>query len=147
MTPDELGAALAASVPFVATVGYRVTEIEGDRVTVTLPNRDDLHNHIGTAHAAVAYGAAETATGAVLLNAIGDRFGRVLPVLKNAEIRYTAPAAGVVSAVATPRRAPADAIAACLDEGRALLEVDCMIYSEDGSENAKASFTWYLKSQ
>ena len=147
MTPDELGGALAASVPFVATVGYRVTEVEGDRVTVTLPDQHDLHNHIGTAHAAVAYGAAETATGGVLLNAIGGRMGQLVPVLKNAEIRYTAPAFGVVSAVAIPRREPAEAIAACLDEGRSLLEVDCTIYSEDGSENAESVFTWYLKRQ
>ena len=145
MNPDELDAAMAASVPFVATAGYRVSAIEGNEVTVTLPNRPELHNHIGTAHAAVAYGAAETATGAVLLNAVGDRIGQVVPVLKNAEIKYTAPAAGLVSAVARPRQAPADAINACLEQGRALLDVDCTLYSEDGTENAQSSFTWYLR--
>ena len=145
MTADELDAAMAASVPFVATVGYRVAVIDGDEVTVTLPNRHELHNHIGTAHAAAAYGAAETATGAVLLNALGEDLGKLLPVLKNAEIKYTAPAVGVVSAVAKPRQDPASAIDACLDEGRALLEVDCTIFSEDGSVNAESTFTWYLR--
>ena len=147
MTPDELGAAMAASVPFVATVGYQVVGIEGDGVTVTLPNRPELHNHIGTAHAAAAFGAAETATGAVLLNAVGDRLGQIVPVLKDAQIKYTAPAAGVVSAVAKPRQEPSKAIAACLEEGRALLDVDCTLYSEDGSVNAESAFTWYLKRQ
>lgn len=147
MTPDELGAAMAASVPFMATVGYRVTAIEGDAVTVTLPNRHELHNHIGTAHAAAAFGAAETATGAVLLHAIGDRLGQVVAVLKDAQIKYTAPAVGVVSAVATPREAPSRAIEACLAEGRALLDVDCTLQSEDGSVNAESAFTWYLKRQ
>lgn len=138
---------MAGSVPFVATVGYEITEIEGDRVTVTLPDRPELKNHIGTAHAAAAFGAAETATGAVLLNAIDSHLGRVVPILKNAEIRYTAPAAGVVSAVATPRQNPGEMIAACLEEGRALLDVDCAILSADGTGNAEASFTWYLKRQ
>ena len=147
MTPDELGAAMAASVPFVATVGYQIIGIDGDDVTVTLPNRHQLHNHIGTAHAAAAFGAAETATGAVLLNAIGDRLGQVVPVLKDAQIKYTAPAAGVVSAVAKPRQNPSQAIDACLDEGRALLDVDCVLYSEDGSVNAESAFTWYLRRQ
>lgn len=147
MSPDELGAALAASVPFVATMGYRVTSIDGDRVTVTLPDRHELHNHIGTAHAAAVYGAAETATGGVLLNAVGAHLDQVVPFLKDAHIKYTAPAAGVVSAVATPQRNPAAALAACLEEGRALLEVDCTIYSEDRSVNAESTFTWYLKRQ
>ncbi len=147
MTPAELDAAMSASVPFVSAVGYRVTEIEGDRVTVTLPDRPESKNHIGTAHAAAAFGAAETATGAVLLNALGSHLGALVPVLKNAEIRYTAPAAGVVSAVATPRRPPEEAIQACLAEGRALLDVNCIILSEDGAENAESTFTWYLKRQ
>ncbi len=147
MTPDELDAAMAASVPFVATVGYRVVGIEGDEVTVTVPDRHELHNHIGTAHAAAAFGAAETATGAVLLHAVGERLGRLVPVLKDATIKYTAPAVGVVSAVARPRQDPSQVIDACLDEGRALLDVDCTLYGEDGSVNAESAFTWYLRSQ
>ncbi len=147
MTPDELDAAMAASVPFVATVGYRVVAIEGDAVTVTLPNRNELHNHIGTAHAAAAFGAAETATGAVLLHAIGDRLGQIVPVLKDAQIKYTAPAIGVVSAVAGPRQDPTVVIDACMREGRALLDVDCTLYSENGAVNAESAFTWYLKKQ
>lgn len=147
MTPDELGAAMAASVPFVATVGYQVVAIEGDEVTVTVPNRHDLHNHIGTAHAAAAFGAAETATGAVLLHAIGDRLGRLVPVLKDAQIKFTAPAVGVISAVARPRQDPSVVIEACIHEGRALLDVDCTLYSENGSVNAESAFTWYLKKQ
>lgn len=147
MTPEELDAAMAASVPFVATVGYRVTAIEGDGVTVTLPSRHELHNHIGTAHAAAAFGAAETATGAVLLNAIGERLGQVVPVLKDAHIKYTAPAVGEVSAVARPRQLPSEVIEACIGEGRALLDVDCTLYGEDGEVNAESTFTWYLKKQ
>lgn len=147
MTPDELGAAMAASVPFVATVGYEFVGIEGDEVTVTLPDRHELHNHIGTAHAAAAFGAAETATGSVLLIAVGARVGQVVPILKDATIKYTAPAVGVVSAVARPRQDPSAAIDACLDEGRALLDVDCTLYGEDGSVNAESTFTWYLKKQ
>ena len=147
MTPDELGAAMAASVPFVKTVGYQVVAINAYEVTVTVPNRHELHNHIGTAHAAAVFGAAETATGAVLLNAIGDRLGRLVPVLKDAQIKYTAPAVGVVSAVAKPRQDPSVVIDACLDEGRALLDVDCTLLSEDGSVNAESAFTWYLKKQ
>ncbi len=147
MTPDELDAAMAASVPFVATVGYRVVGIEGDEVTVTVPDRHELHNHIGTAHAAAAFGAAETATGAVLLHAVGERLGQLVPVLKDATIKYTAPAVGVVSAVARPRQDPSQVIDACLDEGRALLDVDCTLYGEDGSVNAESAFTWYLRSQ
>ncbi|HEY5652345.1 MAG TPA: DUF4442 domain-containing protein [Acidimicrobiia bacterium] len=147
MTPAELDAVMTASLPFVATVGYRVTKIEGDRVTVTLADRPKTRNHIGTAHAAAAFGAAETATGAVVLNALGSHLGALVPVLKNAEIRYVAPAAGEVSAMASPRRPPAEAVQACLSEGRALLDVDCTILSEDGSENAESTFTWYLKRQ
>lgn len=147
MTPDELGAAMAATVPFMATVGYRIVAIEGDGVTVTLPNRHELHNHIGTAHAAAVFGAAETASGAVALRALGDRVGQIVPMLKNAEIKYKAVAVGVVSAVATPRQDPSQVIDACLTEGRSLLDVDCILYSEDGTVNAESAFTWYLKKQ
>ena len=48
--------------------------------------------------------ALETATGAVLLHTIGDRLGRIVPVLKDAQIKYTAPAVGVVSGSPSSRR-------------------------------------------
>jgi len=147
VTPDELGAAMAATVPFMATVGYQIVAIEGDGVTVTLPNHYGLHNHIGTAHAAAVFGAAETASGAVALHALGDRVGLIVPMLKNAEIKYKAVAVGVVSAVAVPRQDPSQVIDACLAEGRSLLDVDCTLYSEDGTVNAESAFTWYLKKQ
>lgn len=145
MTPGELSAALTTTVPFVRAVGYEVTAIDGDSVTVALPDRPDVKNHIGTAHAAAAYGAAETATGGVVLLAIAPHIGRITPMLKEAAVKYTAPATGVVSATATPRSAPGAAVEACLSEGRALLEIDCQLISEDGEPNAESTFVWYLK--
>lgn len=145
MTPVELSAALSASVPFVRFVGYEVVDIDGTSVTVTLPDHPGVKNHIGTAHAAAAYGAGETASGGVVLLALGSALGEVTPVLKEATVNYTAAATGVVSATATPASDPAAAVEACLLEGRALLEVDCTLRSGDGSENATAAFVWYLK--
>lgn len=136
---------MTSTVPFVGSVGYEVTAIDGHSVTVQLPDVPGVKNHVGTAHAAAAFGAAETASGAVLMNALGAHLGTLIAVLKNAEIKYSAPATGVISAVGTPRVDPGTAIDDCLSEGRALLDVDCIISSEDGSENARASFTWYLK--
>jgi hypothetical protein len=83
----------------------------------------------------------------VLLHAIGDRLGQIVPVLKDAQIKYTAPAVGVVSAVAKLRQDPSAVIDSCMREGRALLDVDCTLYSENGSVNAESAFTWYLKKQ
>lgn len=145
MTPEELSAALSGSVPFVATVGYEVTAIDGVSVTVALPDRPELKNHIGTAHAAAAYGAAETATGGVVMLAMASHFGQLIPMLKEATIKYTATATGVVSATATPTSDPAAAVSACLEEGRALLDVACELVSEDGTPNAESNFVWYLK--
>lgn len=136
---------MASTVPFVASVGFEVTAIDGDSVTVHLPDVPEVKNHVGTAHAAATFGAAETASGAVIMHALGPHLGELIAVLKNAEIKYTAPATGVLSATATPRVDPQIAIDDCLSEGRALLHVDCVLTSEDGSENSVASFTWYLK--
>ena len=136
---------MASAIPFVRSVGYEVTEVVGQCVTVQLPDVPGVKNHVGTAHAAASFGAAETASGAVLMNSIGAHIGELTAVLKNAEIQYSAPATGVISAVASPRVDPDSAIGDCLREGRALLKVDCVLSSEDGSENARASFTWYLK--
>lgn len=136
---------MASTVPFVASVGFEVTAIDGDSVTVDLPDVPDVKNHVGTAHAAAAFGAAETASGAVIMHALGPHVGELIAVLKNAEIKYTTPATGAITVVATPRLAPIASIEECLAEGRALLDVDCVLTSEDGSENARASFTWYLR--
>ena len=32
-----------------------------------------------------------------------------------------------------------------INEGRALLEIDCQIFSETGEPNAESTFVWYLK--
>ena len=85
-------------VPFTGTSRLRVEEMTPEQVTVEVPNRRCVQNHIGSVHAVAMALAVESASGFVTGMNVPDS---CLPLLKTLKIDYEKRCKGNVRAVAT----------------------------------------------
>src|ERR1700742_4775492 len=88
-------------VPFVGYLDLRIEEIAAGEATVVLPDKPELHNHVGTQHAGALFTVAETASGAAFVGVFAERMGEVRPLARSAEISYEKIAKGESKARAT----------------------------------------------
>jgi acyl-coenzyme A thioesterase PaaI-like protein len=141
----DIGEALRNTVPWVKTVGITFKEVTGTRVVAELPDDATLHNHVGGPHAAMIFGVAETASGAVLLAAFAAELGRATPLVARTEISYKKVALGDLTAEALLGR-PASEVVAELDAGnRPEFPVHVTIRNAEGATTAEMTVIWTLR--
>src|ERR1700759_956525 len=112
---DAIAKGMARAVYYLAHMGIEVTEMSEGEATAILPDRPELHNHVGSQHAGALFGVAETASGAAFVGAFALRMGDVTPLARSAEISYVKVARGAVEAKARLTM-PADEALATLDK-------------------------------
>jgi acyl-coenzyme A thioesterase PaaI-like protein len=140
-----VGAAMQESVPWARTVGVEFVETTAERAVVRLPDDPDLRNHVGGPHAAMIFGLAETASGAVALAAFAQVMERATPLPVRSEITYRAVARGRLSAEALLQRPIADVLAE-LDAGhRPEFEVVVTVRDADDRETTGMTVVWTLR--
>lgn len=145
MDLSTIGDTMKATVPWVRTAGIEFKEVSATRVVTVLPDTPANHNHIGGAHAAVAFGLAETASGAVALASFGEQMSRAVPLVKRSEIEYKKIALGELTAEAVLDR-PAEEVVAELDAGtRPEFPVTVTIRNTEGVTTAVVTVTWTLR--
>ncbi len=147
MTSDmqALADGLIAAVPLVKTLGMQYDEISTDRAIVRLPDRPDLHNHVGGPHAGVIFALGETASGAIVLANFMDLMDRVTPLAAAADIRYLAVARGDVTATAT-LDVDRDEILAQLGDGKTpKFTVAVMVTDPSGTPTSEMTVRWALR--
>jgi uncharacterized protein (TIGR00369 family) len=147
MTTDfqALADGLTAAVPLVATLGMEYVELSPTRAVVRLPDRAELHNHVGGPHAGVQFALGETASGALIITNFMDLMDRVTPLAAAADIRYLAIAKGDVTATATVE-ADRATILAELDEGKTpKFTVAVTINDESGTTTGEMNVRWALR--
>jgi len=136
---------LSAAVPFVRTLGLEYVELSADRALLRMPDRPDLHNHVGGPHAGAIFALGESASGAVVIGTFADQLGRATPLAAAADIRYVAVAKGDVTAEAR-LDAKRDDVVAELDEGKtAKFTVLITIRDAAGAETAEMTVRWALR--
>ena len=137
--------AMKQAVPYVKTTGIEFEEVSPTRIVAVLPDNPDLHNHIGGPHAAMMFGLAESASGAVVMAAFAAHLGKATPLAVRAEIAYKKIAMGVVRAEAVLGR-PADEVLAELEAGtRPEFPVNIMITDAAGVTTCEMTVVWTLK--
>jgi len=147
MTTDfqAIADGLSAAVPFVRTLGLEYLELSADRALLRMPDRPDLHNHVGGPHAGAIFALGESASGAVVIGTFADQLGRATPLAATADIRYIAVAKGDVTAEAR-LDAKRDDVVAELDEGKtAKFTVLITIRDSAGTETAEMTVRWALR--
>lgn len=131
---------LIATAPgFVRTLGPTVLHSSRHEAVLRLDAGPQLHNHVGGPHAAALFGLGETAAFVLLLEVFGDLVEQgAVPLVKSAEIDYTAIATGPVVAAARlagdAARAEADARSSHARRGVAVFGMEVQMTRErDGA--------------
>ncbi|GAA3680576.1 acyl-coenzyme A thioesterase PaaI-like protein [Lentzea atacamensis] len=137
--------AMKQAVPWVKTTGIDFEEVSTSRVVASLPDDETLRNHVGGPHAAMMFGLAETASGAVVMAAFAAHMGKATPLVVRADIAYKKVAMGVLRAEAVLGRA-ADEVLAELESGtRPEFPVNIMITNAEGVTTGEMTVVWTLK--
>src|ERR1700749_711815 len=97
---DAIAKGMAIAVPYIAHMGIEVAAMSEGAAMATLPDRPELHNHVGSQHAGALFGVAETASGAAFVGAFAARMGDVTPLARSAQISYLKVARGQIEAKA-----------------------------------------------
>jgi acyl-coenzyme A thioesterase PaaI-like protein len=145
MSAAELGRKLLEAIPFNQFLELKIEEISPERGVVLLPDREPLRNHIGTQHAGALCSAAEAASGAAILGALGGRLAEVTPLAKKAEIAYLRIARGPITCTATVRGSIADVFAALDAAGKAECAVDVALTDGSGTQVTSMTVAWHLR--
>jgi acyl-coenzyme A thioesterase PaaI-like protein len=135
----DVAAVIHGADGFVRTLGPQVVRSSPAEALLRLDAGPELHNHVGGPHAAAIFGLGETAAFALLLEVFGDLVqAGAVPLVKSAEITYSAVATGPL--LATARLVGDDdvAVRAALGEkGVAVFAVEVVFTREqDGTRTA-----------
>jgi acyl-coenzyme A thioesterase PaaI-like protein len=132
--------------PFARTLGARVVSLGGGESVLELDAPESLHNHVGGPHAATLFGFAETAAAGVVVSLFGDlvRDG-VVPLIKSAEIVYTAIAQGPVTARATFVGDEGGVRGSVAERGVAVFPVEITVSTVEGTPTARMHAQMALK--
>lgn len=87
-------------VPLVASLDLEYVETTPERAVVRVVDAPERRNHVGGPHAAIAFGVAESATGAVAIAVFGDLLDRAVLLPVTATIDYLKIAKGDLTATA-----------------------------------------------
>lgn len=131
-------------VPFVGTVGIQVDTIEPGSATATLPYRNEVGNHMGTAHAGAVYSLGETAAGGVLLSVFADQMSSAYIALKSAHVKHHKARPGDVVAQAKLVGDAAAMRAAYDADGKADFDVHVDLNVGD-TRIAEVLYTWAVR--
>ena len=117
---------------FVRTLGPTVVQVSGSEALLRLDAGPELHNHLGGPHAGAIFGLGETAAFAVLLSVFGDlvESGAAVPLIKSADIAYSALATGPLLAHARLTDDQAAARASLAERGVAVFAVEVVFRRE-----------------
>lgn len=142
---EAIAQGMSQAVPFAAHVGVEITRIGPGEAEVTLPERPELTNHVGSQHAGALFTAAEAASGGAFVGAFAERMAEVTPLARAAEISYEKIARGPIEARAK-LGVPAEEALATLDaEGKVRFTCEVELFDRDGTRVAVATVQWHVR--
>lgn len=131
---------------FARTLGPRVVSLGDGEAVLTVEAPESLHNHVGGPHAATLFGFAETAAAGVVLSVFQDLIaGGAVPLIKSAEIAYSAIATGPVTATARFVGDEAGVRTSMAERGVAVFPVEITVATADGTDTARMHAQMALK--
>lgn len=111
-----------------------------------LPFNDSVLNHLQTIHASALFTLAEAASGEALQHHFPELVGKVIPVLRDSQIRFRKPATTDVTAHPTITDEISERFKQQLErKGRALVEVGVEIRDRDNGTICIGNFSWFIQ--
>lgn len=130
-------------IPFVKHVGLE-TDQNGH---MSLPFSQQNQNHLQTIHASAQFTLAETASGECLLKTFPDLADKVVPVLRDSQIKFKKPAQKDIVAYPHIAEESIDKFSEQFaQKGRASISVNVDIKDIDGTLTASGEFNWFVAS-
>jgi len=129
-------------IPFVKKVGITQAK-EG---YLELAFNDDTHNHLATMHASAQFTLAETASGEFLQTLFPELVGKVIPVLRDATVKFKRPA--IKTIIAYPSisdEAQEKFNTQFAKKGRASISVNVEIKDIENTVTCIASYNWFVQ--
>ena len=142
---ELIAKSMGTAVPYIGHMGIEVTEMDEGEATALLPDRPELHNHVGSQHAGALFGVAETASGAAFVGAFAGRMGDLTPLARSAQISYLKVARGPIEARAKLGLPAAEALAALDADGRVDFSVEVELTDAEGATVATATVDWNVR--
>lgn len=128
--------AIGEVIPFVKTAGCEIAAYTPSRVAVRLADREAVHNHIGTLHAAALALLAETASGLVVAVNLTPP---AVPLLRSMALDFQRVSDGAVTAEAT---LPDDEAARLRERPIGKLTVPLRLTDTTGREPVDGTLQW-----
>ncbi len=129
-------------IPFVKRIGINRLS-DG---TLELSFNHSVHNHIATIHAGAQYALAETASGDMLQRLLPELVGKVVPVLRDSQIKFRKPASQTISAHSSVSE---EAVQKFNEQfkrkGRSSIAIEVEIRDAAGVVTSTGKFTWFVQ--
>ena len=130
-------------IPFVEKVGV----IRSSKGILELPFNDTIRNHLHTIHAGAQFALAETASGEILQTIFPELVGKVVPVLRDSQIKYKKPATKTISAhPAVSDKAVSKFREQFKKKGRSSISVNVEIKDSENVVTCVCIFKWFVQS-
>lgn len=129
-------------IPFVKKVGIT----QSSNGELELPFTDETHNHLATIHASAQFTLAETASGEYLQTLFPELEGKVIPVLRDASIKFKKPALKTILAYPSIVNESQEKFTAQFSKkGRASITVDVEIKDIENTVTCVATYNWFVQ--
>jgi len=129
-------------IPFVKKVG--ITQNENARLELAF--NQESHNHLKTVHASAQFTLAETASGEFLQTLFPDLAGKVIPVLRDATVKFKKPAVKNIIAYPSINNEDRDKFSTQFaKKGRASISIDVEVKDIEGTLTCSARYNWFIQ--
>jgi uncharacterized protein (TIGR00369 family) len=142
---DAIAQGMTQAVPFAGYLGLEITKVAPGEARVTLPERPELTNHVGSQHAGALFTLAEAASGGAFVGAFAERLGEITPLARSAEISYEKIAKGPIEARASLGVPAADALATLDAEGKVVFPCQIELFDASDQRVATATVQWHVR--
>ena len=131
----------AIDIPFVSHIG-----IKDENNELSLDFKENVLNHIKTIHASAQFTLAETQSGMHLQKLFPELEGKVLPVLRDAQIKYKKPALEKIIAISSTDDESVEKFKSQFDnKGRGSLQINVEVKDINDVLTSQATFTWFVQ--
>jgi len=131
----------ATDIPFVSHIG-----IKDEKNELSLEFKENVLNHIKTIHASAQFTLAETQSGIHLQKLFPELEGKVIPVLRDAQIKYKKPAQEKIIAFASADKDAINKFNTQIEKkGRGSLQINVEIKDINDVLTSQATFTWFVQ--
>jgi acyl-coenzyme A thioesterase PaaI-like protein len=139
----EEGFIEATRIPFVKHIGIKEKE---DGLSLDL--KKSVCNHVETIHAAAQFTLAETESGMHLQSLFPELEQKVIPLLREGNIKYVKPAATKIRAHSFVEEKAVEKFKLQFSrKGRALLNIRVEVRDDNDILISKAQFTWFVQAR